>query len=119
MSAPVDLNKLGLSRALPEHHEGVVQISIGVYRGNDYAPTLYQKWMKEESEDKVRHFPNFFENSFIFLKKTIILFLKETRRSLVLLDEDGKVLGFQSYFLMKGPGNKIIAVQQALRIDRR
>ncbi len=62
------MSKLSLSRALAEHHEGVVQISIGVYRGNDYAPTLYQKWMEEESEDKVRHFPNVFENSYIFKK---------------------------------------------------
>jgi len=83
-------NGHGIAKALPEDYSAVKAMSKNIYNGFDYLLPIYQKWIDMESEmpDKVKN--------------------------LVLLDDDGQVLGYQSYFIFEN-GKSVFA--QALRIS--
>ena len=68
-----DLDKLKIGRARLDQFKEIMSISKEVYEGMDYFPNVYAKWIREEEEQP------------------------EKRRSLVLLDENDRVRGFQSY----------------------
>ena len=87
-----DLDKVRLARALPEHFQPILDISHGIYNGLDYFASVYHAWLDEEERDPA------------------------ARRSVVLLDQDNKVAGYQSFLFMDS-GRRVLA--QALRIDPR
>ncbi len=86
-----DLSKLKLVRAQQGHFLDILSFSRGIYDGLDYFCGVYTKWLAEEESDSSK------------------------RKNVVMVDEEGKVLGFQS-FLFQDRGNRVLA--QALRIDQ-
>ncbi len=83
--------KLKLVKAEEKHFQGVLDISKGVYEGLDYLPGVYHVWLEQEAG------------------------YSDWRKNVVLLDEQDRVIGFQS-FLLQDKSRRVIA--QALRIDK-
>ncbi len=86
-----NLRKFKLIRAERCHFQDILSFSRGIYNGLDYFCGVYTKWLAEEEADSSK------------------------RKNVVMVDGEGKVVGFQSY-LFQDRGNKVLA--QALRIDQ-
>ena len=86
----VMIEKLKLAPATHDHYRPLLEISRGIYDGLDYFSNVYHVWVDQEKEDPRR------------------------RRNVVLLDENEKVIGYQSFMFQDG-GRRVVA--QALRID--
>ena len=90
MSSVYNVDSLKLAKALKEHFEAILEFSVGVYKGQDYFPSVYHEWISEEERDPKK------------------------RRNVVLMDADLKPIGYQSY-MFQDDGKRVVA--QALRID--
>ena len=69
----IDLSALKLVKAEMKHLERVLEMSEGIYEGQDYLGHVYISWIKEENANS------------------------DTRRNVVLVDGDGVVMGYQSF----------------------